>query len=67
MKIKDINNLIDEFQKVGVIEFDGQSDYKFLFKGYFKDIPQDLLDKKLDNISTLTTNNYLGLFVELED
>ena len=29
MKIKDLKDLIDEFQKVAVIRFDGQGDYEF--------------------------------------
>lgn len=65
MKIEDLHTMVDIFQKVSIIEFDGQSEHKYLYEGCYGEIPQELLVKNIDSISTINKTNYLGLFVEI--
>ena len=65
MKIEDLHTMVDIFQKVRIMEFDGQSNYKYLYEGYYGEIPQELLAKNIDSISTINKTGYLGLFVEI--
>lgn len=66
MTIEMIKEIFDENEKVAIVDFNGSED-KILYKGYFHNIPKNMMQLPIKVSLAKRLGDYLGLFIELWD